>query len=148
MSEIAQIITAMAALVGAIGGVVLAVAKLGPFMTALNKMLADQHKRAIEAKKSAPIQIPVSTSPSQDVQLFDRRSLGVSLFLMAVSLIIIVVVAFPGGPASSWTVASCALCSTTIIIVVLTLVAQFVGKCMLALAIALVQGASPQSTQS
>jgi hypothetical protein len=62
MNEIAAIISALAGVIISISGLVLAMSKLGPFMTALNKVLADQHKRALEAKKQPTIDSPKESS--------------------------------------------------------------------------------------
>src|SRR4051812_23959521 len=64
MQEIAIIITASAALVTAVGVVVGAASKLAPVLTAINKMLADQYKRAKEAKKEAQAKRTPAVAPS------------------------------------------------------------------------------------
>lgn len=51
MNGTAAIIGAIATVLTAIGGIVLAVSKLAPVIDALNKMFADQHKRTKELRK-------------------------------------------------------------------------------------------------
>src|SRR4051812_41984225 len=62
MNDTAIIISAITALVGAVAGLVVAVSKLEPVLKAANKMLADHHKRAKEARKSEEAKRPVARS--------------------------------------------------------------------------------------
>lgn len=57
MAEIPTIITAVAGVITAVAAVVLATSKLGPFVNAVNKMMADQHKRAMAAASKAKVHV-------------------------------------------------------------------------------------------
>jgi hypothetical protein len=66
MSEIATIIAALAALATAAAAFVLAVSRLGPLVNAVNKMLTDQSKRAVDSKNKASTQSPRDSKTNTD----------------------------------------------------------------------------------
>jgi len=127
MSETAAIISAVAVLVGSISGVVLAMSKLGPFMTALNKFLAERHKRATEAKNSAAIQRPRSASTSTGFWSMSRMF---SVAVILVSFIAIVSQFFAMHPASPRAVVTCTVGALNIILIVVIELNQLVMRAL------------------
>ncbi len=123
MSETATIISAIAGVVVAIGGVVLAISRLGPFVNAVNKMLNDQHKRAMEAKSKAPIQAPVSTSAITDfpVRKVSLRWEGLIVLGAFVSMLMQLFL-----PLTALTVVTCTLNATGILTTILMLVMKII----------------------
>jgi hypothetical protein len=137
MSEIATIISAIALVITAVAGVVAAFSKLGPFVNALNKMLADQHKRAIEAKNKATIQQPASTNVSRSTNFGalgpSRRNLFSSGLVFFSALILLAFSWFHGSPAGSYTVVSCVFAGTTIVLVIMLELAEVMIRSLFSL---------------
>lgn len=129
MSEIPAIITATAGFVGAIGVVIAAVSKCDKVVAAWNKLKADQHKRALEAKKSVAIQTTASTRIIEE-KGGEWRSRNRLYFFTAS----VVVISFIGlflqflssNPASTSSVAVCVMGGTTIVIMIVVLLSTMI----------------------
>jgi hypothetical protein len=120
MTDIAMIIGAITALITAFSGVILAASKLEPVLKAINKMLADHHKRTKEAKNKAADQSTVSTKTSSGLRPSFRswRSRIPALVICSGSFTMIVLQLFAKGPATIDVVVTCTLASITIILVI------------------------------
>lgn len=93
MNDTAIIISAIAALVTAIGGVIYSFSKCGPAIIAYNKMLNDRIKREKEAKKSPitkqPKETTEATAEDDDIAMMPTLPLWTSIpFLWVPSILI------------------------------------------------------------
>jgi hypothetical protein len=154
MAEIATIITATAGLVIAIGGLVLAMSKLGPFINAVNKMLADQHKRANEAKSKPAIQQPVAASakpsaeePIQDVSV-PKKFRNVFRLVVLFSFIAIILQLVTPGPPTSATIVVCTVSMGSIILVVMAWLWMILFKSMFMIASSTMRAFIPRPPDS
>jgi hypothetical protein len=125
MSEIATIIAAIAGLVTALAAFVAAMSKLGPVITAYNKMLADHHKREMAAKSKAASQSPASKSEKTSVLPLRRRPRRPlrSMLLMIVSLAILFSLPFVGKGTDLVLIVVC--CTLATLTIVMTLAVEY-----------------------
>jgi hypothetical protein len=114
MNDIVQVIAAVAALVTSIAGVVLAVAKLGPFINAWNKYCADTHKRVKEASNKAKDQSPSSMTPKSPTVALTRRQLAGVVVFAASSFAIMVYESFAVSELKPITLVTCLMAATNI----------------------------------